>query len=108
MFADGEVIPMQIDIIKLAEILGACSVILGAIIGGYKLYDKRLDKFEEHERRICMLEAEVKRTKGENALIIDCLYACLDGLKQLGADGEVSDTIKRLKKHTNKTAHDQD
>ena len=35
--------PVEIDIVKAAEIIGACSVILGAIIGGYKLYDKLID-----------------------------------------------------------------
>lgn len=50
---------MQIDIIKLAEIIGASSVILGAIIGGYKLYDKLIDKLSELERRVAALEQQL-------------------------------------------------
>lgn len=99
---------MQIDIIKLAEILGACSVILGAIIGAFKVYDKLLDKLEDLERRICLLEVEVKRTKNENALVIYALRACLNGLQQKGCNGEVTEAYKTIDKYLNKAAHDQD
>lgn len=49
---------MQIDIVKVAEIIGACSVILGMIIGGYKIYDKLLDRLDKLEGRVASLEQE--------------------------------------------------
>ena len=99
---------MQIDILKLAEIIGACSVILGVIIGGYKLYDKAMDKLNELERRITVLEQENKRIKRENALLIKGLQGCLNGLQQLGCNGEVTDTKKAIDDYINNAAHDQD
>ena len=69
---------MQIDIIKLAEILGACSVILGVIIGVYKLYDKSIDRMDALENRVKCLEDENRQIKKEDTLVIYALSACLD------------------------------
>ena len=99
---------MQIDIIKLAEILGACSVILGVIIGGYKLYDRLLDRMDEIEKRMNAQEKELERMKKEDTLVIFALRACLDGLKQQGCNGKVTEAFDMLYKHINKAAHDQD
>lgn len=99
---------MQIDIIKLAEILGACSVILGVIIGGYKLYDRLLDRMDEIEKRMNAQEKELERMKKEDTLVIFALRACLDGLKQQGCNGKVTEAFDMLDKHINKAAHDQD
>lgn len=99
---------MQIDIIKLAEIIGACSVILGVIIGGYKLYDRLLDHISDLERRMTAQEKELERMKKEDTLVIYALRACLDGLKQQGCNGKVTEAFDMLDKHINKAAHDQD
>ena len=99
---------MQIDIVKLAEIIGAASVILGAIIGGYKLYDKVIDKIGDLERRIAALENDNKAIKKENALVIYALGACLDGLHQQGCNGKVTEAMDRISKYINNAAHDQE
>ena len=99
---------MQIDILKLAEIIGACSIILGVIIGGYKLYDKLLDRMGELEARMDRQERELERMKKEDTLVIFALRACLDGLKQQGCNGKVTEAFELLDKHINKAAHDQD
>ena len=99
---------MQIDIVKVAEIIGACSVILGVIIGGYKLYDRLLDHISDLERRMTSQEKELERMKKEDTLVIYALRACLDGLKQQGCNGKVTEAFDMLDKHINKAAHDQD
>lgn len=96
---------MQLDIIKLAEIIGACSVILGVIIGGYKLYDKLLDRLEKLEQRVAALEKENREINEENTLVIYALRACLDGLHQQGCNGKVTDAMDRIDKHINNAAH---
>lgn len=101
-------IPVQIDIIKLAEIIGACSIILGVIIGGYKLYDKLIDKLGELEKRVLALEKENRNIKKENTLVIYALGACLDGLHQQGCNGKVTEAIDKISKYINKAAHDQE
>ena len=99
---------MQIDILKLAEIIGACSVILGVIIGGYKLYDKAMDRLDALDKRISDLEKENHNIKKENALVIYALGACLDGLHQQGCNGKVTEAMDRISKYINNAAHDQD
>ena len=98
---------MQIDVLKLAEIIGACSVILGVVIGGYKLYDKLIDRLAGLERRVFALEKENNSIKKENTLVIYALGACLDGLHQKGCNGKVTEAINRISKYINKAAHDQ-
>ena len=99
---------MQIDIIKLAEILGACSVILGAIIGVYKLYHNSIDVMDALEKRVKCLEDENRHIKKEDTLVIYALSACLDGLHQQGCNGKVSEAIEKINKYINNAAHDQD
>lgn len=99
---------MQIDIIKIAEIIGACSVILGVILGGYKLYDKLIDRLAELERRVIALEKENNSIKKENTLVIYALGACLDGLHQKGCNGKVTEAMDRISKYINNAAHDQE
>lgn len=99
---------MQIDIVKLAEIVGACSIILGVIIGGYKLYDKLIDKLGELEKRVLALEKENRNIKKENTLVIYALGACLDGLHQQGCNGKVTEAMNKISKYINNAAHDQE
>lgn len=99
---------MQIDIIRLAEIIGACSVILGVIIGGYKLYDKLIDRLSALESRVAALERENHNIKKENTLVIYALGACLDGLHQQGCNGKVTEAMDKISKYINKAAHDQE
>ena len=101
-------IPVQIDIIKLAEIIGACSVVLGVVWGLFNYNNKMLDHISDLERRMTALEKELERMKKEDTLVIYALRACLDGLKQQGCNGRVTDACDMLDKHINKAAHDQD
>ena len=99
---------MQIDILRLAELIGACSLIIGSVIAVYKLYDKLLDRVDKLEDKISELESELNRVKKEDTLVIFALRACLDGLHQKGCNGKVTDAIKMIDKHINKAAHDQE
>ena len=99
---------MQIDIVKAAELIGAASVILGVIIGSYRLYAKLLDRIDTLERRLDEQQKELDKMKKEDTLVIYALRACLDGLRQKGCNGRVTEAISRLDKHINKAAHDQD
>ena len=63
-------------------------------------------------KSICWMErqkaqdAEIEAIKKEQCVMCYGLLATLDGLKQLGANGNVSDAYQKLEKHLNKTAHD--
>ena len=99
---------MEIDILKLAAIITALSVIFGVIIGGYKMYDKLIDNNKELERRIVELEKQNQSINKESTLIIYALGACLNGLHQQGCNGEVTKAMNRINKYINNAAHGQD
>lgn len=110
---------MQIDILTVAAIITALSVILGVPIGAYKIYDRISDKQDEHDRKFAALEEEnqklreernkeIKSIKKENTVICYALLACLDGLQQLGANHTVPKAHDMLSKHLNQAAHDDD
>lgn len=89
--------PVKIDIVQAACVLSAFSVIGGALFGMFKFY---LDSKQQKE--------EIRIIKKEQTIICYALTACLNGLHQLGANGEVTDALKLMNKHINKAAHDQD
>ena len=82
-------------IIKFAALIGALSAI-GALL--YKMF-----KWMEQQKQ---QETEIAAIKKEQCLICFCMLATLDGLKQLGANGNVTEAYQKLEKHLNKTAHE--
>ena len=90
----------MIDVVYIATIISACTVIVGAILAVFKFYDSSKRRDERHEK-------DIKKIKAENTLLCYGVLACLDGLEQLGANHTVPDTKKMLQKHLNKAAHDE-
>lgn len=50
-------------------------------------------------------EADIKNLQEELTVVCYALLACLDGLKQLGANGNVTHAHDALDKHLNRKAH---
>ena len=82
-------------IIKFAALLAAVSAI-GTLL--YKSF-----KWMEQQKQ---QEVEIAAIKKEQCLICFCMLATLDGLKQLGANGNVTEAHEKLEKHLNKSAHE--
>ncbi len=83
------------ELIKTAaEIISAISVIFGVVFACYRWYMKQNKQNED-----------IKAMKEENTLICYSLLACLDGLKQLNCNGEVTKAHDKLEKHLNVSAH---
>ena len=89
MYVDGDFI------LRAAAILGALSAI-GTFF--YKSF-----RWMEQQK---LQEMEIENIKKEQCIMCYGLLATLDGLKQLGANGNVSDAFQKLEKHLNQTAHD--
>lgn len=84
-------------IITVVSLFTAVATIFSAIFAVYRWYLKqnRQDvKIEKMQRELCLLTYGIE--------------ACLDGLEQLGANHNVSDVKRRMSKHINKQAHDQE
>lgn len=78
-----------------ASVVTALVVIFSAIFAVYKWYLKQ----EKQDK-------DINSIKKENGVICYGLLACLDGLKQLGANGNVTDAYNKLEKHINNQAHE--
>lgn len=93
-------------IIKTAALLSAAGAILACL---YKLF-KWLENQQTQDDKIKELrkkhEEDIEEIKKEQCVMCYALLATLDGLKQLGANGNVSEAHNMLEKHLNKTAHE--
>ena len=93
-------------IIKTAALLSAVCAILAFL---YKLF-KWLENQQKQDENIAELKKQhnedIEEIKKELCVICYGLFATLDGLKQQGANGNVTDAYNTLEKHINKTAHE--
>lgn len=90
---------MYVDVntlIFVASVLTAIAVILGFVYKGFQWYTEQKTQ-----------SVKIQEIQEEQTVICYVLLAALDGLKQLGANGEVSTAHDYLSKHINKKAHDQ-
>ena len=84
-------------VLELAALIGALGT-LGALL--YKVF-----RWVERQK---VQDAEIEAIKKEQCVMCYGLLATLDGLKQLGANGNVTDAHEKLEKHLNQSAHDWD
>lgn len=82
------------SIIKAAAVLTACGGIITVVF-----------KFVRWMDRQAKQDKEINALKEEQQVICYAMLACLDGLKQLGANGNVTKAHDRLEKHLNDKAH---
>ena len=90
-----EGLTLAATIIQVAAVLTACGVIIGA---AFKLF-----KFIEEQKKN---REETKILKQEQRLQIKALFACLDGLEQLGANHSVPKAKAALEEWLNDQAHE--
>lgn len=84
-------------LIKLAELLTALGVIGGVVLWCFK--------FVQRSRR---QNEELKAIRREQTLICYGLLACLQGLKEQGCNGPVTEAMNRMETHLNQAAHDEE
>ncbi len=87
---------IDVSVIKeIAAIITALAAIFGLIFSAYKWYLKQNKQ-----------DKEIQSIKEEQCLLCYAQVACLDGLEQLGANGNVSRAKDKLEKHMNQKAHE--
>jgi hypothetical protein len=68
-----------------------------------------VDRQQEQDAELQLLkaihEADMESLQEELTVVCYALLACLDGLKQLGANGNVTHALDALDKHLNQKAH---
>lgn len=98
---------INITIGQLLQIGG----VLVALWAAYKVILEIVEKINSKHDQIQKwdeYDKQIKVIKEEQCLLSFCMLATLDGLKQLGADGKVTEARDKLDKHLNKTAHGVD
>ena len=112
MYIDGN------TVIEFSKVLAAVISIGGVFFGVLKWLKKRKETSEKVEALEAKETTDVEQLKEmhnkdmqslQNELCVMSygLLAALDGLKQLGCNGEVTEAHNKLSKHLNKQAHDQ-
>lgn len=95
----------SITIRQLMELVG----IIVALWGGYKVIMEIIDKINVKHDQVQKWEEydkQIKEIKKEQCMLTYCMLATLDGLKQLGCNGKVTEARERIDKHLNKVAHE--
>lgn len=81
-------------IVAIGAALSAAILIIGTISKVFKWFERQKKQ-----------DMEIQSIKEEDAMICYCLFAVLDGLKQLGANGNVSEAHEKLQKYLNNKSH---
>lgn len=75
-----------------------------------KIYEKYDGKLGELETKIdsnhADTEAKIQQTRAELYILTECMAAVLDGLKQMGANGKVTEAKQTLDAYLIKRAHE--
>ena len=87
---------IDLEMVKNAAALVAALVtFFGVVFSAYRWYLKQNKQ-----------DKEIKALKEEQCLLCYAQIACLDGLEQLGANGNVTKAKDKLEKHMNQKAHE--
>lgn len=81
-------------IVAIGAVISAAILIIGTISKVFKWFERQKNQ-----------DMEIQSIKEEDAMICYCLFAVLDGLKQLGANGNVSEAHEKLQKYLNNKSH---
>ena len=84
-------------LIALTELVTALGVIGGVVLWCIKFVQRSK---RQHE--------ELKAIRREQTLICYGLLACLQGLKEQGCNGPVTEAMNRIEEHLNQAAHDEE
>ena len=76
------------------DLTGLAATITGAVFAVHKWFLKQ-------EKQ----DVEIKAIKEEQTILVYGVLACLQGLKEQGCNGPVTEAINKIEKHINKQAH---
>lgn len=95
------------DILNVNIIISCASLItaLGIIFGCIKAYFKQTDKWNGYDIQIKGIEDQIQDLRDEQLMQTHVLWATLDGLHQLGCNGEVTKASNELKEYLNIQTH---
>ena len=105
---------MIIDLGVLLPWIGAASTIIGVIAGTYRIIDKHfLKRLSGIDNRLKKIESwtvnqqkDINDSMEEKQLLLQGVLACLEGLKEQGCNGVVTENINIIKNYLFTKAHE--
>ncbi len=82
------------EITAISAACAACAALCGSVAAAVRWFERQAKQDED-----------IKSLKKENMMIVSALSACLDGLKQLGANHSVSTEKEKLDRYIIEQAH---
>lgn len=79
--------------------------LIGFLWAIFKFIDRQKEQDKEIEKMNKKIDNEISTLRGELQVITYGMLSALDGLKQMGANGNVTDAHDRIQKHMNEAAH---
>ena len=92
-------------LVLIGSAVGVIATLIGVILKAHKWYLELESLRSEVAELKAHHEEDLKQVNEENTMICYALSACLDGLRQLGANGEVSVARDKMDKFLNQKAH---
>lgn len=77
------------------------AAVLGAAVALTTYFVKLVHWVDKQKKQ----DNDIAAIKAEQTLVVYGLLACLQGLKEQGCDGPVTEAIGKIEKHINKEAH---
>lgn len=104
----------NVTIGQIVAAISTISVIGAFIVAIYRMYKSAIDnRFKQLEKDVEELRnkqkeqnKDIKESKDERYILIKGILACLDGLKQSGANGNVTTTYNEINEFLMKKSHD--
>lgn len=89
------------DIVGWAAFIGAVAALLGWLFKGFNFVNEPKELREE----ISSIKDEQNSMKEELRILTSGVLACLKGLHEQGANGPVTEEIRKMEEHLNESAH---
>lgn len=104
----------NITIGQIISAITGLTIIVGFFVAIFKWYKKNIaDRFADLNSRLKNIEyleknyrKELQDSKEERFILLEGLMACLDGLKQKGANGTVTETFNKINNYIIKKSHE--
>ncbi|MCI6056161.1 branched-chain amino acid ABC transporter permease [Anaerotignum sp.] len=99
---------MKIDIESFLQLASALSAIVACgtiMFKSFKWFDRQNQQDKDIEGLKKKHDQDIREIKEEQKELCYAALATLDGLEQLGANGNVTKAHRSLEKHMNKAAH---
>ena len=94
-------------IIKISALVGALTAVGGAVVGAVMWFLKQNKQTADITELKNQHDEDIKAISDELCIISFAMLAALDGLKQQGCNGKVTEAHGRLEKNLNQKAHGQ-